>query len=79
MGEIGTDGAECSRKWASGRRVAGAIRFQVNTWNLQLVCARFLSETLLVPVLVYGSETILWKERVRSRIRVVIWRTSKNC
>ena len=28
-----------------------------------------LHETLFVPVLLYGSETILWKER--SRIRVV--------
>ena len=27
MDKSGTDGAECSRKVASGRRVAGAIRF----------------------------------------------------
>ena len=28
-------------------------------------------ETLLVPILVYGRETMLWKEKERSRIRVV--------
>ena len=30
-----------------------------------------LHETLLVPVLMYGSETMLWKEKIRSRIKVV--------
>ena len=40
LDESGTDGAECSRKMASGRRVAGAIRSQVNARDLQLECAR---------------------------------------
>ena len=31
-----TDGAECSRKLASGRRVVGAIRSLVNARDLQL-------------------------------------------
>ena len=30
-----------------------------------------LHETLLVPVLMYGSKTILWKEKERSRVRTV--------
>ena len=30
-----------------------------------------LHETLLVPVLTYGSETMLWKEKEISRIRTV--------
>ena len=30
-----------------------------------------LHETLLIPVLMYGSETMLWKEKERSRIKVV--------
>ena len=30
-----------------------------------------LRETLLVPILIYGSETMLWKEKERSRIRAV--------
>ena len=40
----------------SGRRVAGAIRSLVNGRSLQLECARVLHESLLVPVLTYGSE-----------------------
>ena len=38
LDESGTDGAECSRKVASGVRVAGAIRFIVNAMDLQLEC-----------------------------------------
>ena len=71
LDESGTDGAECSRKVASGRRVAGAIRFLINARDLQLECAGVLHETLLVPFLMYESETMLWKEKERSRIRGV--------
>ena len=53
-----TDEADCSRKVASGRMVAGVIMFLVNTRDLLLECARILHETLLLPVLVYGSETV---------------------
>ena len=60
--ESGTDEAECSRKAASGRRVSGAIRSLVNARSLQLECARVFHETLLVPILMYGSETMIWKE-----------------
>ena len=34
-------------------------------------CARILHETLLVSVLMYGSETMIFMEEERSRIRVV--------
>ena len=37
--ESGTDGAECTRKVVSGRRVARAIRSFINAWHLQLECA----------------------------------------
>ena len=60
-----------SRKVASRRRVTGAIRSLVNARDLLLECARVLHETLLVPVLMYGSDKMLWKEE-RSRIRVVL-------
>ena len=53
---------------ASGRRVAGAIRFLVSATNLQLDCARVLPESLMVPVLTYGSETTIQREEERSRI-----------
>ena len=51
--------------------MGGAIRSLVNARDLQLECARVLHETLLVPVLIYGSETMLWKEKERSRTRAV--------
>ena len=71
LDESGTDGAKWSRKVASGRRVAGAIRSPVCARDLQLECARVLHETLLVPVLMCSSETMLWKEKERSRVRSV--------
>ena len=40
----------------SARKVAGAIRSQVNARDLQLECARVLHESLLVPVLMYEGE-----------------------
>ena len=60
-----------SRKVPSGRRVAGAIRSVVNARDLLLDCARVLHETLLVFGLMYGSETMLWKEKEIFRIRAV--------
>ena len=55
----------------SGRRVAGAIRSLVNARSLQLERARVLHESLMVPVLTNGSETIIWRENDRSRIWTV--------
>ena len=46
-------------RWQAG----GDIRFLVNARDFQPECATVLHETLLVPVLMYGSETLLWKER----------------
>ena len=59
MHESRTDEAVCSRKVASGRRVAGGIRSLVNARSLQLECARVLYETMI------------WREKKRSRIRAV--------
>ena len=70
-GESGTDKAECSRKVASGRRVTGAVRSLVSARDSQLECAKVLHEKLLVPVLMYGSKTMLWKEKERSRVIAV--------
>ena len=47
-----------SRKVASGRRLAGAIKSLVIARDLQIECARVLHETLLVAFLTYGSETM---------------------
>ena len=46
------------------------IRSLVNVRDLQPECARVLHETLFVPVLIYVSEIMLWKEE-RSSIRAV--------
>ena len=62
----------------SGRKVASAIRSLVNARDLQLECARVLHETLLVPVLIDCSETMM-KEKERSRIRAERWTTSEVC
>ena len=58
MDKSGTDGAECSRKVASRRRIASAIRSLVNARDFQLD-------------FMYGSETMLSKEKERSRVRAV--------
>ena len=44
---------------SSGRRAVCAIRSLVNARDLHLKCARDLHETLVVPVLMYGSETMV--------------------
>ena len=59
LDESGTDETECHRKVVSRRRVAGIIRSLVNARSLQHECARVLHETLLVPVLLYGNETMI--------------------
>ena len=53
------------------RREAGAIRFLVNARDLHLEYAGVLHETLLVPVLMFASEIMLWREKERSRMRAV--------
>ena len=59
LDKSGTDKGERSKKLVSGRMVAGAISSLVNTRSLQLQCARVLHESLLVPVLMYGSEIMI--------------------
>ena len=54
----------------SGRRVASAITSLVNAKDLQLQYARVLHESLLVPVFMYDSETVVWKEEM-TRIKAV--------
>ena len=62
---------QCHRRELSVRRFVGVIRSLVNAWGLHLECARVLHQSLLVFVLMYGSETRIWKEKKRSRIKVV--------
>ena len=39
--------------------------------RVQLECARVFHETLLVPFLMHGSETMIWREKERFRVRAV--------
>ena len=55
----------------SGRRVAGSSRSLFNARGLQLECVRVLHKTLCVLILMYGNESMIWKEKERSRIRVI--------
>ena len=60
---LGTDDAECCRMVANGKKVAGAIRSLVNARGLKLECGRVLLEESLVPVILYGSETMKRREK----------------
>ena len=71
LDESGTDEAEYSRKAASGMSVSGVNRSLVNGRGLQLECARVLHKILLVPFLMYGSETMIWKKEEGYRVRAV--------
>ena len=55
-------------EWEKG---VDAIRSLVNARNLQLEYARVLQGTLLILVLMYGSEIMLWKELEKCRIKAV--------
>ena len=73
MNESGADDAKYSREVASGKKLAGAIKSLVNGRCLHLDCARILHEVLLVAVLIYDSEAMIWREneKERSRIKIV--------
>ena len=38
----------------------------MNAGSLQFECARMLLKSLLMPVLLYGSESVVWKVKERS-------------
>ena len=59
LDEKRTDDAECSRKVLSGKKVAGAIKTLVNERGLSLNCARILHESMLLLMLLYGSECMV--------------------
>src|SRR5678815_1193791 len=71
LDEKGTNDAECSRKVVNGRKVAGVIKSLVNVKELSLECARVLHEGMLLPVLLYSSETMVWNKKYRSKVQCV--------
>ena len=52
----------------SGREVEREIRSPVNIGSIQLERPRILHEEVLVPVLTYRNETMIWREKKRSKI-----------
>ena len=55
-----------------GRRVAGFVSSMVKKNGLNVECARAtIHNVVLVPTLLYGSETICLKEKEMSRIRAL--------
>ena len=71
LDELGIDEVVCHRKVVSGWKVAGVIRALVNDSGMKLECARDLHKTLIVLVLMYGSETMIGRDKERSRIKAV--------
>ena len=70
LDESGTVWSELSRKGASG----GGWQVPLDPYLMLGICSLsllVLHETLLVPFVMYGSKTVLWKEKERSRIRAV--------
>ena len=57
-------------KWQVGGKLWVRSYF-LRILRVQLEFARVLHGGLLVPVLMYGSETVVWREEERSRIRAV--------
>ena len=73
------DESECSKKVASGRMVAGAMRSLVNTRDLQLEFAIVLHETLLVPVFIMVGRQCYGKRRRDIELELYRWTTSEDC
>ena len=59
--------------------VAGAIRSLVNTRALQHECEKVLHEAFLMPVLLYGPKTMIWRENERSSVMSVQMAISEVC
>ena len=70
LDESSTDEAECRRNVGNERRVAGGIMHLVNARGLELECPRVLHNLLPLTVFMYRSETVIWKEKERSTVRL---------
>ena len=56
----------------SGRKAASPIRSLMNVRNLQTEYAIALHEALIMPVLLYGGKTMVWRKKERSRNRTLL-------
>ena len=48
--------------------MAGAIKSLVDAKGISLECARVLHDGMLLPVLMYSSETMVWNKRYRYKV-----------
>lgn len=55
----------------TGGKIAEGIRALVNKKELSLECVRVLHKNMVIPPAMYGSKTIIWKEREGSKTRTV--------
>ena len=62
---------DVNQRVIQGKKVGGIVRNLVKRNGLSVECARTIHEVVLVPTLLYGSETVYLKERDISRIRAV--------
>ena len=60
-----------------GGKLKVPLDSMANVMGLRLECARVLCESLLVPVLLYSSETVIWRENGRSSVRLCRRTTSE--
>lgn len=51
--------------------MAGAVKSLVSAKGLNFECPRILHESILLLVLMYSSETVVWNEKCRSKVHVV--------
>lgn len=62
-----TDYADIESKVMQDRKIVCEIRAIMNTNGWSWECVRLLHESVLIPLslstLVYGSETLVWKEK----------------
>ena len=79
LDKSGMDGEECSRKVASGRRVAGAIRSLLNARDLQLKYARVLHKTLLYLFLCKSVRQCYGRRRRDLELGLYRQATSEDC
>ena len=71
LDELGIDGANYCRKVVGRRKLVCAIRYLVIAKSLHLECVRVIYEALLEPILLYGSNKMVCREKEKSRIRTV--------
>ena len=65
LNDCGTDESDCNNRVVKERQISGAVRSLVNERCLNMKCAKVLHEKLVVPVLIYGSECMVWKSKQR--------------